>query len=1552
MQTLPNGVTIRDFYSPREVREDIFRRVQEEFTKKFPMENDSVRIELDSIGYDEKKKKHSLEDYQNAVLTGGRLAAPLRARVRLVDKKFNVPLEEKDVVLANVPYMTDDGTFVVGGNHYITNNQARLKSGVYARAKDNGELESHINVKSGTGPSMRIFMEPENGVFRASIDKSNIKLYPILNALGIPDEKLREVWGDEILKKNQEAWDRGAFSKFYGKLLKNRAVADASDDDKKVQILDRLSKAELDPEVTTRTLGRPYGNLSLDTIVDASHKLLKVNRGEEEEDDRDHPANRTYHSVDDFMAERVSKDAGMLAKTLLYKATYDRSLKQLRPGYFTPQLEGLVVGNQLTQLVAGLNPMELYDQHKRVVQLGEGGVGSMESIPMSSRNLHAGELGMVDPIRSSESRSIGVDQRFTMSAMKGSDNHVYYPLKNKRTGQIEYLNAVQLTGKSVAFPQAHNLQRFFTPQPTPVTPPVVAPPTSMAPPVVEPIEPPTPAAPGIIKAADLLDLICPRQQKAADLLSTPGMPAPTAPPPAAPAMAPSVTPAMPGMSAPPKRMFLSAVKNGKIDQFPDDDVDYELVSPNHQFTETSVMVPLTSTIKGARTFIASKYATQALPLVNPDSPLVDVLDDDTDDGYTKTLGRRLGLKNSDFDGVVKNVSEKHIDLTDIDGKTQRIELKRYFPNNRKTYTSETPMVTAGDRITKGQPIARNNYVDNGGRLAIGKNLSVAFMPAPGGATFEDAIVVSESAAKKMTSPHLYGFDVEHKHGVESGKDKFISLFPNKYTNEQLAKLDANGMVKPGVKIDPGDPVLLSYSPRSLSSKDAALGNLSKVLKNSYRDLSQTWDKSSPGVVAHAVSHRSGLGVRIATNMPLQEGDKISARSGAKGVVSKIVPDDQMVRSKDSGPVDVIINPAALIGRVNPGMVFEALLGKVAAKHGKTYNLPSFSQESYRDYVENELKAHGESDGEDLEDPETGKSIPQVLTGRQFFMKLEHTSESKLSGRGEGGSDINEQPTKGGKEGAKRLGGLQNYALLSHRADHVLEDAHVYRGSSSPEMWRRWRLGESLPPPKAPFIYDKFLNSLKAAGVNPRPDEKGRLKLLAMTDRDVDELARYEVQVPETISHKDGSPIKGGLMDFSLHGGPDGKGWSYIKLEEPMPSPVMEEPIRRLLGITEKQMRGIIAGTETINGRRGPQALYDALKGVKLDELINSDRETIRLGKKTKRDEAVRRVNFATGLKKSGIEPHEMMITKVPVIPPAYRPVVVMGDMHLTSDANYLYKDLMSSRDVFRSNKAELSDEDLGDERLAIYDSIRAIQGMGDPINVETANKGVKGFIRQVAGVGGPKTGMFVSKVIGHPVNTVGRSVIVPNADLDMDQVGIPEKMAWEMFEPHVMRSMVREGMPATEAAKRVEKHDDFAKRHLLKEMERRKVMYSRDPALHRFSIMGANAVLVPGNNIHLSPLVVKPFGADFDGDQMNVHVPITDKAIKDVEERMMPSKNLFNLRGNKVQYLPSQEFILGLFGATQPKKGAQPVVFKTTAEAIAAYKSGAISIDQPVSIQD
>ena len=489
METLPSGVKLREFFSPQETREEIFRRVKEGYAKRFPFENDKVRIELENPHYGFKRGGITLDDQLEAILTGGRLAVPLRGKVKLIDKTTNTPLDEKEVTLANVPYMNDDGIFVWGGTQYVTSNQSRLKAGVYARTKDNGELESHLNVKPGTGASMRLSMEPETGVFKTVIDKASIKLYPVLRALGVPDEKLREAWGDEILKRNQEAWDRNAFPKFYDKLMGRFATPDAPDEEKLKQVSDRLGTAAFDPEVNTRTLGKPYANLSTDLLTDASAKLLHVNQGTADEDDRDHPANRTFHSVEDFLGDRVALDAGKIGRNLLYRATYDRSLKHLSPGHFTPQLEKLVVSNQLTQVVPGLNPLEIYDQHNRVIQLGEGGLSSVESIPVSSRNLQAGQIGLIDPIRSSESMSIGVDQRFTVAARKGDDGHVYYPVLNRRTGQKEYVNPVMLHNKTLAFPSTKSLQAYKTPMPLPVAPMTA---------------PAMPAAPSTGTAADLL----------------------------------------------------------------------------------------------------------------------------------------------------------------------------------------------------------------------------------------------------------------------------------------------------------------------------------------------------------------------------------------------------------------------------------------------------------------------------------------------------------------------------------------------------------------------------------------------------------------------------------------------------------------------------------------------------------------------------------------------------------------------------------------------------------------------------------------------------------------------------------------------------------------------------------------------------------------------------------------------------------------------------------------------------------------------------------------
>jgi DNA-directed RNA polymerase beta subunit len=129
----------------------------------------------------------------------------------------------------------------------------------------------------------------------------------------------------------------------------------------------------------------------------------------------------------------------------------------LRPGYFTPQLEGLIVGNSLSNHIAGINPLEIYDYQKRVVQTGEGAITSSDAIPISSRNVSPSQVMVIDPIRSSESKNIGVDQRFSMVAKKGNDGNVYFPVQNVKTGKNEYINAIKMSQSVVAFPEARRI---------------------------------------------------------------------------------------------------------------------------------------------------------------------------------------------------------------------------------------------------------------------------------------------------------------------------------------------------------------------------------------------------------------------------------------------------------------------------------------------------------------------------------------------------------------------------------------------------------------------------------------------------------------------------------------------------------------------------------------------------------------------------------------------------------------------------------------------------------------------------------------------------------------------------------------------------------------------------------------------------------------------------------------------------------------------------------------------------------------------------------------
>jgi DNA-directed RNA polymerase subunit beta' len=486
------------------------------------------------------------------------------------------------------------------------------------------------------------------------------------------------------------------------------------------------------------------------------------------------------------------------------------------------------------------------------------------------------------------------------------------------------------------------------------------------------------------------------------------------------------------------------------------------------------------------------------------------------------------------------------------------------------------------------------------------------------------------------------------------------------------------------------------------------------------------------------------------------------------------------------------------------------------------------------------------------------------------------------------------------------------------------------------------------------VYEKFVNSLKAAGINVV--SKGQeTNVMAMTNSDVKQMAGDRViKTGDTVRFdKNMDPIPGGLFDPKLTGGHNGRQWSKIELPEPMLNPVMEEPARRLLGLTQQQLRDTISGEHTL-GRygKGPQAIVSALGELNVDKELEVARAQVNGSNKASRDQAIRRLGYLKAAQKYGLHPKEWVLDAVPVLPPAFRPVSVMGSsgIPLVSDPNYLYKELLEATSNFNSMKSSVGVDNTGSERLAIYDSFKAVTGLGDPIQPKLVEKNVSGILKSIFG-NSPKFGTVQRKLLSSTVDNVGRSVIIPNPDFDMDTVGIPEGKAFEVYDKFITRRLKRLGMPMGEALRHVKDKSELARKMLEKEMDERPVFINRAPVLHRFGIMAFRPKLVTGDTMHISPLIVKGFGADFDGDAMQFHVPTSEAAVREAYDRMMPSKNLLHPADFKSPvHAPINEYISGLYHASSQTSERRPRVFASKKDAIAAYKRGDIQADDPVEI--
>lgn len=1003
------------------------------------------------------------------------------------------------------------------------------------------------------------------------------------------------------------------------------------------------------------------------------------------------------------------------------------------------------------------------------------------------------------------------------------------------------------------------------------------------------------------------------------------------------------------------REFVAALVHGEMRMVPREEVEYSIPHMQNTIHAVGSMVPMTSAVKGQRAVMASRMLTQALPLENPEAPLVQngILDED-DMSYEEKYGTNLGAIKAKAGGTVLSVDKDKIIIRTPEGKKEEVELYNDFIFNRKTGLTQTPVVQPGDKIEPGQLLARSNYTNDKGASAVGLNARVAFLPFQG-KNWEDGFVVSESFAKRATSTHYYKNKLPITDNTITGKQKFISLRPGVYTKEQLARFDDNGVIQPGMEVRTGDPLILAVTKNEPTEAQRAKGR-----RTSYKDASITWDHHDNGVVTDVFSSPKGTQVIVKTKSQLQIADKLSGRQGNKGVVSDIIPDDQLPTLPDGSKPEVLISPLSLVSRVNPAMVLEAQLGKIAKLTGKRYSIKDFdSIDDLTEFVQKELDKYGLTSNEDLTDttdPDNPKTIPQVLTGNMFIMKLMHTSESKGQSRGLAGYTSDMQPSKGGSDGAKRMGVMELNALLGNGALNNIVDMKYVKGQENTDYWRQYMAGFNPPTPKIPYVYSKFINYLKGAGINV-VREGPRLQLMALTNKDIDTLCenreitgnvdpRTGLKTVSTVAWDDNmKTVKGGLFDDTITGGHNGNKWSFIRLDTKLPNPVMEQPLRLMLGLTEKKFRDIMSGQEKTPYGTGPEAIYQMASKLDIDSEIEKARMDIASGRKTFRDSAVRRIGYLKTAKRLNQSPTDWFTEKVPVLPPFFRPVSQMGanGLPLVSDPNYLYKDLFDTNQAYKYNKKYFGADDSGNLALTLYDSFKAVTGLGEPVTKELKQKHTNGLLKSVFGTN-PKFGMVQRQLISTPVDMSGRGVIAPNPDMDMDTCGIPENLAWDVYKTFVIRRLRQHGRSGIQALEEVRTKSKAARDALQAVMEERPVLINRAPTLHKFNMVAQYPKLTKGDHIQLSPFICRGMNADFDGDAMQFHVPTTKAAVEEAATKLLPSHNLLSPGDFTAMPIISKDHLTGLNELTRVRnpKTVQTLTFATKADAIRAYKQGRV----------
>ena len=540
-----------------------------------------------------------------------------------------------------------------------------------------------------------------------------------------------------------------------------------------------------------------------------------------------------------------------------------------------------------------------------------------------------------------------------------------------------------------------------------------------------------------------------------------------------------------------------------------DQVDFVEVSPKQLVSVAAAMIPFLEHDDVKRSLMGANMQRQAVPLLTTESPIVGT-------GMEYRAARDSGItvmaKN---DGIVERVTGEEIQIRNKKDELDVYHLRKFKRTNGGTCINQRPVVSVGERVKAGDLIADGPGTKNG-EMALGKNVLIAFTTWEG-YNYEDAVLINERLVKEdvYTSIHIEEYDCECR-DTKLGPEEITRDIPN-VGDDSLKDLDENGIIRIGAEVRPGDILVGKVTPKGeteLTAEERLLRAIFGEKAREVRDNSLRVPHGEAGTIVDVKiftrdnSDELGPGVNqvircyIATKRKISVGDKMAGRHGNKGVISRILPEEDMPFLPDGTPVDIVLNPLGVPSRMNLGQVLEVHLGMAAKALGIKVATPVFDSATNEEIRDLFKQAGLREDGKTVVyDGRTGEPFDHPITvGVMYMLKLHHLVDDKIHARSTGPYSLVTQQPLGGKAqfGGQRFGEMEVWALEAYGAAYTLQEMLTVKSDDIVGRVKTYEAivkGENIPEPGVPEGFKVLVKELQSLGLD--------IKLLSEDNRELE-----------------------------------------------------------------------------------------------------------------------------------------------------------------------------------------------------------------------------------------------------------------------------------------------------------------------------------------------------------------------------------------------------------------------------------------------------------------